>query len=128
MDFLRDWKGEHYIAMRRLQRTVDQARKNFELTGFETEAELSGISEYGFYLKRDNRYEFWVGIWADLDAPLLFGYEQQRTSWRRPSPRPLPDLTFKNYDLWRLGPETWGDPNKLFQTVKEFRDKLNYGN
>jgi len=128
MSFLSAWNGENYIAMRRLERTVDQARKLFAVSDFETEAEYTGVSEYGFYLKRDKRYELWVGIWADadLDTPLLFGFHQRNIGWRRPCSSPQPDLAFKNYDLWRLDAETWGDPNKLFETVKAFRDGLVY--
>lgn len=126
MSFLSAWNGENYIAMRRLEQTVDQARKLFDVSEFETEAEMAGVSEYGFYLKRGKRYELWVGIWAELDTPLLFGFHQKSISWRRPCNHPQPELTFKNYDLWRLGAETWGNPALLFETVKAFRETLSY--
>ncbi len=126
MSFLSNWNGESYIAMRNLEHTIDQARKLFDVSEIETEAEMANVREYGFYLKNGKRYEMWIGIWADLDAPLLFGFHQKSTSWRRPSLRPTPDLTFKDYDLWRLGAETWGNPTKLFEAVTSFRDGLVY--
>jgi len=132
MTFLSEWNGNDYIAMRSLERTVDQARKLFDISEFETEQESIKVGEYGFYLKRAKRYELWAGIWvdpdspSDLDSPLWFGIRQMGTGWRQPHPRPQPDLAYKKYDLWRLGPETWGNPVKLFETISAFRSTLVY--
>jgi acetolactate synthase regulatory subunit len=105
MSFLSNWNGENYVAMRNLERTVDQARKLFDVSEVETEAEMSNVREYGFYLKRGKRYELWVGVWADLNAPLLYGFHQKSTSWSRPTPRPTPDLTYnvgRSYQALRI--------------------------
>lgn len=118
---LEGWSPTIYHAIRKLEKTVDQAKKLFDTRGFTTEAETGGIGYHGFYIRHEGRYILWVGIWTDAKAPLAYGYDAAvRKTWIKPSERPPNAERAKSFNLWQLGPECWGDPENIFDTVSAF--------
>jgi hypothetical protein len=125
-EFLSAWSGKQYKALRKLQKSIDQARNLFDAQGYETELETSYTDSYGFYLKRARFYLLWVGIWTPSPVPLSYGYHATKSIWRRPNPIPVSPISVQSYNLWPLGPETWDSPEKIFETVKSFIDSHHY--
>jgi hypothetical protein len=118
-NFITTWSGEKYRAIRKLEKTVDQAKKLFDARRSKTELETD-VTTYGFYIKRDSFYLLWVGIWDLAPGPLSYGYHLEKPDWIRPkSPPPLP-VTASKYHLWVLGPETWDEPELLYANVESF--------
>jgi hypothetical protein len=126
-EFLNAWSGEQYSAFRKLEKSIDQTKKLFDARGYQTESETSFTESYGFYIKRGHSYQLWVGIWAQSPRPLSYGFHPTRPAWIRPNPMPVSPLsTSDGYPLWPLGPETWGDPEKIFSNLKSFLDSQQY--
>jgi hypothetical protein len=123
-EFLNTWSGEKYSAFRKLQKNIDQARKLFDARGYETEDDQD---DYGFYIKQGRLYDLWIGIWTESTAPLSYGFDAKWPDWRRPNPVPTSPITTKDGSkLWPLGPDTWGDPEKIYAAVKSFLDSQKY--
>jgi hypothetical protein len=126
-EFLNSWSGEQYLAFRKLQKTIDQARDLFDARGgYETELETSYTDSYGFYLKRARKYLLWIGIWAPSPVPLSYGFHATKSIWRRPNPIPVSPISILQHNLWPLGPETWDSPEKIYANVKSFIGSQNY--
>jgi hypothetical protein len=126
-EFLDAWSGEQYLAYRKLQKTIDQARDLFDAReDYETELETSYVDSYGFYLKRARKYLLWIGIWTPSQIPLSYGFHATKSIWRRPDPVPVSPISVLEHNLWPLGPETWDNPEKIYANVKSFIDSQNY--
>lgn len=128
-NLLNAWHGEQYSAFRKLEKSIDQAKKLFDARDddYETEAETSYAVSYGFYIKRGRRYLLWVGIWTESPTPLSFGFHPTNATWLRPNPIPASPVSAKDgYKLWPLGPETWDAPQRIYSSVKSFLDSLKY--
>jgi hypothetical protein len=118
-DFIKTWSGEKYRAVRKLEKTVDQAKKLFDARRSKTELETD-VTTYGFYIKRDSSYLLWVGIWDLAPGPLSYGYHIDKPDWIRPKSLPPSAVTASKYHLWGLGPETWDDPELVYSNVELF--------
>jgi hypothetical protein len=70
-DSLSIWPEERYSAVRKLEKTLDQAKGLFDARNLQTELETSDVYSYGFYIKRDKSYILWVGIWTKSSCPTL---------------------------------------------------------
>jgi hypothetical protein len=114
------WSAAKYLAIRKLEKTVDQARKIFAARGRGTEAETWSKEAYGFYVKRDGSYLVWVGIWAKCPTPLCFGYKSKSPAWLEPESSPPAAFTTDAHSLWPLEETLWDDPEQIFQTVDDF--------
>lgn len=127
-EFLSSWSGEQYSAFRKLEKSVDQARKLFDARDdYETEPETQYTVSYGFYIKRGHRYLLWIGIWTESPTPLSYGFHPTKEVWLRPNPIPASPLSTKDgYRLWPLGPETWDAPEKIYSSVKYFLESQRY--
>lgn len=119
---LSTWPVSNYSAIRKLQKTIEQARKLFTERGFETELETSGIEYYGFYIKRGRYYLLWVGIWTKAPTPLSFAYHLTKSIWMRPRTAPEMPLTVDNHHLWKLESETWDNPENIYSKVRSVVD------
>lgn len=127
-EFLNAWSGEQYRAFRKLEKAIDQTQKLFKKRGYKTEPEKDrGVESYGFYIKRGHSYQLWIGIWTESPTPLSYGFHPTGSVWLLPNPVPPSPLSTRDgYRLWPLGPETWGDPEKIFSSVKSFLDSQHY--
>lgn len=126
-EFLSAWSGEQYSAFRKLEKSIDQAKKLFDARDYDTEAETSFTESHGFYIKRGRQYLLWVGIWTESPTPLSYGFHPTGVVWRRPNPIPASPLNTKDgYHLWPLGPETWDDPERIYSSVKSFLESQRY--
>jgi hypothetical protein len=114
------WSEEKYSAMRKLEKTLTQAKGLFDARGYETELETSDTYSYGFYIKRNRQYLLWVGIWTKAPAPLSFGFHSTKSNWLRPKEIPFTSHTSNSHHLWPIGPETWDEPERLYETVELF--------
>jgi hypothetical protein len=94
-DSLNAWSSEQYLAFRKLQKTIDQAKDLFASRGYETELETSFTTSYGFYLKRGRLYLLWIGIWAPTSIPLTYGFHATKSIWLRPNPIPLSPISIQ---------------------------------
>jgi len=119
------WPKETYLAIRKLEKTISQAKGLFDVHGFETEPETSDIEGYGFYIKHSNLYVLWIGIWTDSETPLSFGFHRKKRIWLKPTTFPTPVNTLPDYYLWPLEPETWNNPQLIFEKVTSFLDSTN---
>ena len=119
-DYLSIWPEERYSAVRKLEKTLDQAKGLFDARNFQTELETSDVYSYGFYIKRGNSYILWIGIWTKAPAPLSFGFHSTKSDWLRPKELPHAPSTVANHHLWPLPSETWDDPEKLYAHVNTF--------
>jgi hypothetical protein len=124
-EILNAWSSEQYVAFRKLHKTIDQAKSLFASRGYETELE-NLTDSYGFYLKRGRLYLLWIGIWTPSAVPLSFGFHATKSIWLRPNPIPVSPISILEHNLWRLGPETWDNPEKIYANVKSFVDSQNY--
>ncbi|WP_058185710.1 hypothetical protein [Terracidiphilus gabretensis] len=124
-DFLQSWSGAEYRAIRKLEKAVDQARKLFDARLSQTESETD-IGAYGFYIKRDNHYVLWVGIWDKAPTPLGFSCLPAKSNWIKPmkslSGYDSVNGKFGEHYFWKLQPETWDNPEAIYTTVKSFLD------
>jgi hypothetical protein len=118
-DFIKTWSGEKYRAVRKLEKTVDQAKKLFDARRSKTELETD-VTTYGFYVKRESLYLLWVGIWDLAPGPLSYGYHIDLPDWIRPKSPPPSAITASKYHLWVLGPETWDEPELVYTNVESF--------
>ena len=118
-EVIRTWSGEKYTAIRKLEKTLDQAKKLFDARGRATELETD-VTAYGFYIKRDLSYLLWIGIWDKAPTPLSYGYELSGGEWIRPSVRPRGGTTASNYHLWTLPEDAWDQPERVYSTVESF--------
>ena len=114
------WTEEKYSAIRKLEKTLTQAKGLFDARGFETELETSDTYSYGFYVKQGRMYLLWVGIWTKAPAPLSFGFHSSKMNWLRPKLLPLTSYTAHDHHLWPLSAETWDEPEKLYEVVSSF--------
>ena len=119
-DSLNTWSDEKYSAIRKLEKTLTQAKGYFDARNFKTELDTSDIDSYGFYIKRGQLYILWIGIWTKAPTPLSFGFHSKQLNWLRPKVLPLAPSTAHNYHLWPLESETWDDPEKLYLCVSSF--------
>ena len=119
---LKSWSEEKYNAIRKLEKTVDQAKRLFDAHDVETELEANFTEGYGFYIKRGRLYLLWVGIWAKLPTPLAFGFDTASPKWLRPVNIPAAPITAHGHQMWSLGSETWDAPEKVYETVRSFLD------
>jgi len=119
---LKSWSGEKYNAIRKLEKTVDQAKKLFDAHDFETELEANFTEGYGFYIKRGRLYLLWVGIWAKLPMPLAFGFDAASPKWLRPANIPAASITAHGHLMWSLDSETWDAPERVYEAVRSFLD------
>jgi hypothetical protein len=120
---LKSWRIEEFSAFRKLEQTVDKAKKLFNEGGLETESETAYSDGYGFYLKRGRAYLLYVGIWAKAPAPLSLSLRTASSIWLRPASRPPEALTSPkapDHLFWSLEPEAWDDPEKIHAKVKSF--------
>jgi hypothetical protein len=123
-EYLNAWSPEKYSAIGKLEKTLLQARRLFELRGFDAEGYYTQEveSSFGFFLKRDNKYLLWVGIWA-------VAFDIKSGSWFRPANLNalLSGSQFvQNHQLWTLGSETWDSPELIFDRVKAFLDSCQW--
>jgi hypothetical protein len=119
---LESWSAERYSAVRKLEKTISQAKGLFDARNFETELETSFTDSYGFYIKRAPKYLLWVGIWTAAQVPLSFGFHANSRRWLRPANHlPVP-INVQNHLMWPLESETWDNPEKLYAKVKSFLD------
>lgn len=121
-DSLKSWSEEKYSAIRKLEKTITQAKGLFDARNFETELETSYTESYGFYIKRANRYLLWIGIWTKSPTPLSFGYHITSSRWLRPVNLSSTPIAAHSHHLWPLESETWDDPEKVYAKVKSFLD------
>jgi hypothetical protein len=119
-DSLSIWPEERYSAVRKLEKTLDQAKGLFDARNFKTELETSDVYSYGFYIKREKSYILWVGIWTKAPAPLSFGFHSTKMDWLRPKELPLAPTVANDHHLWPLPSETWDDSEKLYAYVNDF--------
>jgi hypothetical protein len=120
---LAQWPNDTVSALRKLELTLQQAKKIFASRGLGTEFEKPSFDEHGFYLKQDGVYLLWIGIWSKAPAPLSFGYNTSHPRWRKLSPTAPPDRVNDGYLLWKLLPETWDDASLLVQQVSRFLEE-----
>lgn len=119
------WSKETYEAFRKLEKVVTQAKGLFDARGRQTELETSETTAYGFYVKRDRIYLLWIGIWTKAPFPLSFGYHAVKSGWLKPTERPIGSALASEHYLWPLGPDTWDDPERIYEAVNSFLS-LNY--
>jgi hypothetical protein len=120
---LNTWSKEKYSAIRKLGRTISQAKGLFDARdarSFDTELETSDINSYAFYIKRGGSYLLWIGIWTKSSTPLSFGFDRRSAAWNRPLNPPLAPIKADPYDLWPLDSEAWDKPEKIYTAVKSF--------
>lgn len=117
---LKPWSEDKYSAIRKLEKTIVQAKGLFDARGFETELETSGTDAYGFYIKRAGSYLLWIGIWTKSPTPLSFGFHSTSAIWLRPANLPPAPSTAHSHHLWPLEQETWDEPEKIYAKVKSF--------
>jgi hypothetical protein len=120
-EFMKGWSGEKYRAIRKLEKTVDQTKKLFDARRKKTELETD-VTAYGFYIKRDDLYLLWVGIWDMVPSPLSYGYELDSPHWLKPSSIPPGGITISKYHLWSLQPETWDSPERVYEHTALYLD------
>jgi hypothetical protein len=128
-EFMKTWSGEKYRAIRKLEKTVDQAKKLFDARQHKTEFETD-VTAYGFYIKRKDLYLLWIGIWDTAPAPLTYGYQLDSPHWLRPSSIPPGGATApksaavaKNqYHLWAFPQEAWDDAEMVYAKALSFLD------
>jgi hypothetical protein len=116
------WSAERYSAVRKLEKTISQAKGLFDARNFETELETSFTDSYGFYIKRAPKYLLWIGIWTPSKVPLSFGFETKSRRWLRPANPPSAPIAVQDHLMWPLESETWDNPEKLYAKVKSFLD------
>jgi hypothetical protein len=115
------WSSEKYSAIRKLEKTVSRAKALFDARdNFKTELETSDTYSYGFYLKQDESYLLWVGIWTKAPAPLSLGFHSTKGDWRRPKQLTESSATADGYYLWPLELETLDDAEKIYSQAKSF--------
>lgn len=122
------WHKEEFSAFRKLEQTVDKAKRLFDARGFETEFEMVYSESYGFYIKRAKAYLLYIGIWARSPTPLSFSFRTTSSTWLRPAKLPSEPMTSSkapDHLFWPLEPETWDDPEKVYAKVKSFLDTYN---
>jgi hypothetical protein len=120
---LESWSAERYSAVRKLEKTISQARGLFDARNdFETELETSFTDSYGFYIKRAPKYLLWIGIWTPSQVPLSFGFHAKSRQWLRPANHPSAPISVQDHLMWPLESETWDNPEKLYAKVKSFLD------
>jgi hypothetical protein len=119
---LDSWSAERYSAVRKLEKTISQAKGLFDARGFETELETSYTDSYGFYIKQAPKYLLWIGIWTPAQVPLSFGFHVNSRRWLRPANHPSAPINVQNHLMWPLESETWDNPEKLYAKVKSFLD------
>jgi len=123
LEYLKNWKSEKFTAIKKLEKTVSQARTLFDLNGFITEPE-NEVDAYDFYIKRGGKYQLWIGIWDDSPTPLSFGYHSTKAHWI--SPTTLSEGSMFNgsgsHRLWELEAETWDKPEQIYVRVRAFLD------
>ena len=119
---LDSWSAERYSAVRKLEKTISQAKGLFDARNFETELETSYTDSYGFYIKRADKYLLWIGIWTPSQVPLSFGFHANSRRWLRPMNHPSAPINVENHLMWPLESETWDNPEKLYAKVKSFLD------
>lgn len=117
---LNPWTEEKYSAIRKLEKTLAQAKGLFDARNFETELGTSDTDSYGFYIKRGRSYILWIGIWTKSPTPLSFGFHSKESNWLRPGELPLAPSTAYDHHLWPLESETWDDPEKIYAKVNSF--------
>ncbi|MBB5319499.1 hypothetical protein [Tunturibacter empetritectus] len=117
---LSDWSEATYSAIRKVEKTLTQAKGLFDARGYETELETSDTYSYGFYVRRGRSYLLWVGIWTKAPTPLAFGFHSTKPSWLRPEVLPEAASTANDHHLWPLNQDTWDDPEAIFQRVASF--------
>jgi hypothetical protein len=119
------WRKEEFSAFRKLEQTVDKAKRLFDGRGFETAFETVYSESYGFYIKRAKAYLLYIGIWARSPVPLSFSFRTTSSIWIRPAnlpPEPMTSPKAPDHLFWPLESETWDDPEKLYAKVKSFLD------
>lgn len=122
-EFLESWSAEKYSAVRKLEKTISQARGLFDARdNFETELETSFTESYGFYIKRTPKYLLWIGIWTPSQVPLSFGFHTKSRQWLRPANHLSAPIKVQDHFMWPLESETWDNPEKLYSKVKSFLD------
>jgi hypothetical protein len=127
--FMKTWSGEKYRAIRKLEKTVDQIKKLFDARQYKTEFEAD-VTAYGFYIKREDIYLLWIGIWDMAPAPLSYGYQLESPHWLKPSSTPpggtaVPEGTTapKNrYRLWALPQEAWDNAELVYAQAVSYLD------
>ena len=119
---LQAWSASNYSAIRKLEKTIDQARELFAERGIETEPEISLIESHGFYIKRGGFYLLFVGIWTKAPFPLSFCYHLTKSNWLRPRTTPEMPVTVDNHYLWKLEPESWDNPENIYTAVSSVVD------
>lgn len=128
---MKTWSGEKYRAMRKLQKTIDEAKKLFDVRQYQTESETAYVDTYGFYIMRGNKYLLWVGIWDAAPAPLSYGYRLEGPDWLKPSSIPSGGIIVsttvpKNhrYHIWALPQETWDNAEMIYNQAASFIQNL----
>jgi hypothetical protein len=119
------WRKEEFSAFRKLEQTVDKAKRLFDARGFETEFETVYSESYGFYIKRAKAYLLYIGVWARAPVPLSLSFRTTSSTWLKPANLPSEPMTSPNapdHLFWSLEPETWDDPEKVYAKVKSFLD------
>lgn len=129
--YLSEWSPVKYSAIGKLEKAVVQAKNLFVARGFDTAGYYTEEIEsaFGFYLKRDGKYLLWVGIWADVPAPLSFGFDRKRGGWLRPArPDALPrsDFEVDHHQLWVVAHDAWDSPELIYERVNSFLDLCNW--
>jgi hypothetical protein len=119
---LESWSAERYSAVRKLEKTISQAKGLFDARDFETELETSFTDSFGFYIKRGPKYLLFIGIWTPSKVPLSFGFDTKLRRWLRPANPPSAPITVQDHFMWPLESETWDNPEKLYTKVKAFLD------
>jgi hypothetical protein len=122
-EFMETWSGEKYRAIRKLEKTVDQAKKLFDARQHKTELETD-VTTYGFYVKREDVYLLWTGIWDLASAPLSYGYQLDSPHWLKPTSIPPGGTTVpKNrYHLWAFPPEAWDNAEIVYGHAVSYID------
>ena len=121
---LQEWSRSRYIAIRKLQKTIDQTKKLFDARDFETNSWLADTDEYGFFIKRGGKYLLWIGIWAKATAPMCFGYSAGKSTWLKPTFQPEHPIDGEGgFYHWLLESDHWDDPEKICSRVSSFMEK-----
>lgn len=118
-EFLKNWSGEKFRPFRKLEMTVDKAKKRFK-ENYETE-DCSNSEEYGFYIKRGNTYLLWIGIWDKASAALSYGYQLDQQNWLKPSGNQPGGETLRegkvSFHLWKFPESAWDDAEDVYDQV-----------
>jgi hypothetical protein len=65
-----EWSVESFLAIRKLEKVIEQTKAVAEAKGYKTEGEYSAPESHGFYIMSNRKYSIWIGTWSEAKVPV----------------------------------------------------------